>query len=215
MAYCCSTTLVKALAGGVVLAALSLPATALEIGSRSGGLGVSVDSNGIGATVGGSGGVNADVGLGSGGSKGLAGADVSASVGGSRGINADVGANVGSSKGLVDARGNATVGGSSGLNANLGANVGGNGSLAKVSTNVGLGGNRLLDLGVNVGGPGIAGPGGPGGPGVPGVNPGVIKGMSAGQIAAYVKRCKMVLSNPMAFESDLRELCKLLRTASR
>ncbi|WP_406871358.1 hypothetical protein WHT83_12690 [Aminobacter sp. P9b] len=208
----------KALAGGVVLAALSLPATALEIGSRSGGLGVSVDSKGIGATVGGSGGVNADVGLGSGGSKGLAGADVSASVGGSRGINANVGANVGGNKGLVDAKANATVGGSSGLNANLGANVGGSGSLAKVSTNVGLGGNTLLDLGVNVGGPGIAGPsgpGGPGGPGVPGVNPGVVNGMSAGQIAAYVKRCKMVLSNPMAFESDLRELCKLLRTASR
>ncbi|TCS30020.1 hypothetical protein EDC40_101337 [Aminobacter aminovorans] len=39
--------------------------------------------------------------------------------------------------------------------------------------------------------------------------------MSQAQVAAYVKRCKMVLSNPGAFESDLRELCKLLRTASR
>ena len=108
------------------------------------------------------------------------------------------------------------MGGTNGLTANLGANPTGTSGVASI----GLGGNTIADLGINTstilvpGGP--AAPGGPGGgPGGPGINPGVIGGMSQAQVAAYVKRCKMVLSNPMAFESDLRELCKLLRTASR
>jgi hypothetical protein len=183
-----SKAIAKTLAGGIVFAALCAPASALDIGNRSNGLGASVDSGGIGATVGGSGGVNADISTGANGSSGLG--------------------NVG---------GGVTVGGSNGLTANLGANPTGTSGVASI----GLGGNTIADLGINIdtssilapGGP--AAPGGPGGPGGPGINPGVIGGMSQAQVAAYVKSCKMVLSNPIAFESDLRELCKLLRTASR
>ena len=51
-----SKAIAKTLAGGIVFAALCAPASALEIGNRSNGLGVSIDSGGIGATVGGSGG---------------------------------------------------------------------------------------------------------------------------------------------------------------
>jgi hypothetical protein len=182
-----SKTLAKTLAGGVLLIALCGPSLALDLGNRSNGLGVSADTGGVGATVGGSGGINADISTGANGTSGLG-----------------------------NASGNVTVGGSNGLTANLGANPTGTSGLA----NIGLGGNTVADVGLNINTSSILTPGGPGAPGGPGnpgvaINPGVISSMSASQIATYAKRCKMVLSNPMGFESDLRELCKLLRTASR
>lgn len=184
-----STTLAKALAGGILLASLSVPALALDIGNRSNGLGVSADTGGAGATVGGSSGVNVDISTGANGSSGVG-----------------------------NLSGGASVGGSSGLTANLGANPTG----TSTGANIGLGGNTIagVDLSVDTSSilpGGLAAPGGPGGiasPGV-GVSPGIVSTLSASQVAAYAKRCKMVLANPAGFESDLRELCKLLQTASR
>jgi len=177
-----STTLAKALVGGILLASFCAPTFALDIGNRANGLGISADTGGVGATIGGTGGVNAD-------------------------LSTGVGGNSGSTSGGV------TVGGPNGLTANLGANPTGTSGVASI----GLGGNTIANLGANVTTSSLLAPRGPAAPGSPGatVNPSVISGMSASQIAVYAKRCKMVLSNPMGFESDLRELCKLLHTASR
>lgn len=113
-------TISSALSAGAVILALSIPASALDVGAGAsiggrGGIGV-----GAGASIGGSSGVNAGLG---------------ASVGGSSGVNASAGASIGGSNG-VTAGAEATVGGSGGVAAGVGVGVG-NGIDAGVGVGVG------------------------------------------------------------------------------
>ncbi|WP_245519578.1 MULTISPECIES: hypothetical protein [unclassified Mesorhizobium] len=98
----------KALTCGAIIAILAMPANAASLG--------------VGASVGGSGGVNAGAGASVGGGSGV-NAGLGASVGGSNGVNADAAASIGGSNG-ADANATASIGGSTGINAGLDANVG-------------------------------------------------------------------------------------------
>ena len=75
----------KALSCGAIIAILAMPANAASLG--------------VGASVGGSGGVNAGAGASVGGGSGGVNAGLGASVGGSNGVNADAAASIGGSNG--------------------------------------------------------------------------------------------------------------------
>ncbi|MAY60980.1 MAG: hypothetical protein CML29_02110 [Rhizobiales bacterium] len=217
------------LAAGALAVAMPLSASAQSLGIGS------TDSGGVGASVGGngSGGLGASVGLGGAGS-------VDASVGGTGtgGLGADAGANVGGTGG-VDAGATASIGGSDGTSADVDASVGGTGGTgntnlgaslrtsgptdldANVDANVG---DLNADADVNIGDDtGIAAALGftsdddAAEPGTPGIDPGItssVSNMSAEELAAYKKKCIDVLRSPASFESDLVDLCKLVREAA-
>ncbi|MEP6565117.1 MAG: hypothetical protein ABJB10_08250, partial [Mesorhizobium sp.] len=109
-------TFTRSLAGGAVVVALCLPASAA-------GLGVSVGGVSAGASIGGS---NGGLGVGAG-----------VSVGGAGGVNAGVGATVGGTNGVTAGAG-ATVGGAGGVAAGAGASVGGTGGVT-AGAGVGVG----------------------------------------------------------------------------
>jgi hypothetical protein len=155
---------IAALAIGYAALTVS-PALAFDIGGGNGGLsinnnggkglgvslgganGINANVNtsnglGVGASVGGSSGVNANAGLSS-----SSGVGLGASVGGSSGVNTTASVSSKSSGGL-GAGVNAGVGGSSGLNANVGAGVDRNGVNARTTAT--LGGRTLLDLMIGV-----------------------------------------------------------------
>ena len=144
------------LATGVVIAALSTPASAIDVGA--------------GVSIGGRSGVSAGLGASAGGSRGIS-AGLGASVGGGNGVNAGAGANIGGSGG-VNAGATASIGGSGGVNAGVGAGVGDG---VGVGVGVGIGGPS------NPGTPGT--PGNPGTPGTPDI-PGVVSNMSPDSLRA-------------------------------
>ncbi|OCW55829.1 hypothetical protein [Hoeflea olei] len=181
------TKIVIGLAAGAFAFAVPLATHAQQAG------GVSVGGNGTGGL-----GVSADVG----------GVDASASIGG--GSVADV---------------DASVGGADGANAS--ASVGANGEpAANVDANIGA---VTGDVDINAGNePGIAaalgftgdddtaGAATPG-TGTPGIDPGMtgaISSMSDAEVAAYKKKCVNILRAPASFDSDLVDLCRLVREAA-
>jgi hypothetical protein len=157
----------RALSYGSIVAILALPANAAGVG--------------VGASVGGGGGVNAGAG---------------ASTGGSGGVNGGLGAPVGGSGG-ANAGAGASLGGSDGVTAGVGANVG-DGTNANVDAAVG-----------NDATPGT--PGTLGTLGTPGAKPPAgLAQMSGTQLARMKKRCVDVLSSEGTYDSDLKALCLMI-----
>jgi len=192
-------TVASVLAGSAMVLVLSMPVSAAGLS--------------VGASVGGSGGVNAGVGASVGGSGGV-NAGVGASVGGGSGINAGAGANVGGSNGASAGLG-ASVGGSNGINAGASANVGGtDGVTAGLGANVG--GTSGIGVGVGIGGgtnpSSLSSPSNPSNLGNPTQSslPGVVAQMSSSQVARMKKRCVDVLSSEGSYDRDLRQLCLLI-----
>jgi len=225
------TRLAAAVAGSVVFVALAMPASAIDLGDRNKGLGVSVNvggSNGLGVDVGATvgdraKGVNADAKANVGGHKGLVNADATASVGGRSGINADAKANIGG-RDLAKVDATVSIGGDKGVNADVDARIG---RSIDARAKVDIGGNGI-DSRVVIGGiaPGPVDPG-PLNPRpnvpkpivpTPGVNPAVpkvIANMSDDEVARFQRRCKGILSDQQAYDRDLIALCRLLQVASR
>lgn len=225
------TSLAAAVAGSVVLVALAMPASAIDLGDRNKGLGVTVNVGGadglgvdVGATVGDRArGVNADARANVGGSKGLADADATASAGGRNGINADAKANVGG-RDLARVDATVSVGGNKGINADVDARIG---RSIDARAKVDIGGNGI-DSRVVIGGvaPGPVDPGPlnprpnvpkPAVP-TPGINPAVpkvIANMSDDEVVRFQRRCRGILSDQAAYDRDLIALCRMLQVASR
>lgn len=177
-----------ALTLGTMVAVLAMPANAASLG--------------VGASIGGSGGVNAGAGASVGGGSGV-NAGLGASVGGTNGVNAGAGASVGGSGG-IDAGATASIGGSQGINAGVGANVG-NGVNANIDASVGNSAN--VGVGVGLG----AAPSATGTPGALGPEPSAaVAQMSGTQLARMKKRCADVLSSQNTYDSDLRALCLMI-----
>jgi hypothetical protein len=185
-----------------------LPGNIYDSNARADGIGV-----GIGASIGGSNGVNARAGASIGGRNGGT-AGLGASIGGRNGVNAGAGAN---------------VGGSNGITAGPGANVG-SGAKAGAGVKVGNG----VGVGVNV----AIGDGGTGGglvtdPGQdPKINPDNVKTssltgsttitrsaatrhalatLSDKDLVRYKKRCTDILSNSGSYDGELVALCRAVR----
>ena len=186
------------LATGALVLALPFAANAQSIGGNdNGGLGASV--GGVSAGIGGNGngglGVSANVGN-------AVGADVS--VGGSESV-ADVDANVGGTGGV---NADATVSANNGVNAD--ANVGVGNLNAEVDANVGDDTGIAAALGFTNNDDDDTTP-------PSGIDPettAAIGNLSDAELAAYKKKCIDVLRSPQRFESDLVDLCKLVREAA-
>lgn len=229
------TTISKRLAIGLSAGALAL-ALPLSSHAQDGGIGVSVGGIsagiggngrgglGVGASVGGVGGVGASVG-GTGGNTGSRGglnADVDAGLGGANGINGDVSASIGGSGG-TSADADVSAGGNRGANLGASLRISGPTDLdATVGANLG---DLNADVDANAGdGIGLAAALGFTGndddatdPGTPGIDPdpvGSVSGMSDEKLAAYKKKCIDILRSPARYESDLVDLCKLVREAA-
>ena len=197
-------------AGGVSVGGVSVG------GNGSGGLGVSADVGGVGASasiggdsaadvdasVGGANGANASASVGGGstadvdaGIGGAGGANASASVGAGGAPGASVDANVGNVTGDVDV----TTGSNTGIAAALGFTSDEDDSAAPATPGTGT--------------PGTAAPG----TATPGLDPSMtsaIGELSDAELAAYKKKCVTILRSPAGFESDLVDLCKLVREAA-
>lgn len=229
------TGLAAVMAGSVVLVGLAVPASAIDIGDRSRGLGVSVEVGSasgldvdVGATVGSrSDGVNVDASAEVGGGDGLADVDAAASVGGAHGIDADAHVEIGGRDSLADVDATASVGGNHGMDADVDASIGdGGGADARVRVGIGdSGGEGRVVIGrpapdmidprtPTTPPPSVPRPGMP----TPGVNPVVpaaIANMSDDEVVRFQRRCRGILSDQAAYDRDLIALCRMLRTASR
>lgn len=231
------TGLAAVMAGSVVLVGLAVPASAIDIGDRSKGLGVSIEVGSasdldvdVGATVGSrSEGVNVDASAEVGGGDGLADVDAAASVGGAHGIDADAHVEIGGRDSLADVDATASVGGNRnhGMDADVDASIGdGGGADARVRVGIGdSGGEGRVVIGrpapdmidprtPTTPPPSVPRPGMP----TPGVNPVVpaaIANMSDDEVVRFQRRCRGILSDQAAYDRDLIALCRMLRTASR
>ncbi|TJU92351.1 MAG: hypothetical protein E5Y12_29665 [Mesorhizobium sp.] len=163
-------TVASVLAGSAMVLVLSMPANAAGLG--------------VGASVGGNGGVNAGVGASVGGSSGV-NAGLGASVGGSSGVSAGLGASIGGSNGVAAGLG-ANVDGTSGIGAGVGVGIGGGTNPSNPSNPS----NRLNLSRTSL--------------------PGVVAQMSDPQVMRMKKRCVDVLGSEGAYDRDLRQLCLLI-----
>ncbi|TIW14389.1 MAG: hypothetical protein E5V81_27555 [Mesorhizobium sp.] len=184
---------------GTIIAVLAMPANTASLG--------------VGASIGGSGGVNAGAGASVGGGSGV-NAGLGASVGGSNGVNAGAAASIGGSNG-VDANATASIGGSTGIDAGLGANVGDDIN-ANANANVGNGANASLGLGigddadVGVGRfSALSTPSTVAAPQAPATKNAVAE-MSGTKLTRMKKRCADVLSSEGTYDADLRALCLMI-----
>jgi hypothetical protein len=130
------------------------------------------------------------------------------------GIEASVGTSGGGVGASVSAGGvsaGASVGGT-GVNASVSAA----GTSASVGASVGPSTNVGVSVGTTPSKPSTpTTPTANAGPKRNGVVPKSLAGMSRKEIAAYKKRCVDVLAHPSRYDRSLRQLCQLIRTASR
>jgi len=207
-----------AVAFGVLLAAGYMPASAQSLGDTLGGV-VDGVTGGLGGGTGGTDGTTVTVGdSGTGATVGTSGIDgsgtntnTSVGVGGNTllgGLNLDNtnGTNAGATLGLVSPLLDGTGLNTDSLNASLGIpgvgtlNLNGSGTTLGVSLGTGGGG---APAGAVLGGGGAAA-----------LNQ-TLASLSSTDLAQLRLRCKQILSNPGAFDSDLVSLCKMIATSRR